>query len=414
MRWMRVLKRGLYGYKEELDIKALDDEGIFASGDKIKKYIPNIEDRDIENFIIVKSKLLYIGTNESENRVAQKLGLGDIGSGFSDAKAVIKEVQSIVDGVIELEDENNSNIPEDLENQNTETSKGVIGVQLVDRESHLIDGKWNILIDYDKNNKETERFESGYYWLKKGETYDINGKKINFKNDYVVNYNTKEYSVLSERVVNWNQNNVLAVPEKDESGKKVLALNLDTLSFENGQWKEHDENTVTSKSGETSGQEKFEDFYVKKDQGDTGYSVNTGIQKTGDVVYDENNGALKFNESAENKEGEGGYIKLSKTGDGESIDFSNGFTFELYGKLSRVWYTKDNSNINGRSGFFCKMSSLNSSYFQSLRFGFCDGGTFAKFSGVSSCYGKHGKLETTSSGNCKFLRGFGFFRTIVC
>ena len=54
----------------------------------------------------------------------------------------------------------------------------------------------------------------------------------------------------------------------------------------------------------------------KEDKEDENYSVNTGIQKTGDVVYDKNSGALKFNENSEkNPTGEGGYIKLSKAGD---------------------------------------------------------------------------------------------------
>ena len=378
---MRVLKQDLYGYKEELEVKAVNDEGIFASGDKIKKYIPNIEDRDIENFIIVKSKLLYIGTNESETSVAEKLGLGDIGSGFSDAKAVIEEVQAIVDGVLGL------------------TKDKEIGVKLVDRGSHLIDGTWNILIDYDKNNEETGRYEGGYYWLKKGEKYKIDNKEIEFKNDYVVNYKTKEYSVLSERVVNWNQNNVLAVPEY-ENGKKVLALNLDTLSFENGQWKKHE-----NESEGTTGQEEFEDFYVKKEQGDENYSVNTGIQKTGDVVYDKNSGALKFNEDSEkNPKGEGGYIKLSKAGDDESVDFSNGFTFEIYFRFKDGGYDFKNGTEKEdySMGLFCRIPTLQSDIFKALRFGFAKAPTgtaftIAKFFSDSKPYGSKEDQVWTSA-----------------
>ena len=44
-------------------------------------------------------------------------------------------------------------------------------------------------------------------------------------------------------------------------------------------------------------------------------------------------GKIKFNEdSINNPAGEGGYLKLLKSG----VDFSNGFTFEFYGNLSRA------------------------------------------------------------------------------
>ena len=288
------------GYKEDMEMKIFGDSEVYASKDKLKEYIPTLEEKDKDKFVIIKSKLLYIGTNELESEVAKKLGLGGGSSNSSNSESAIKEIQSIIDGVIGLEDKDNSKVPENVESQNTDTKDGAIGIKLVDRETHLIDGKWNILIDYNKNNEETGRYESGYYWLKKGTEYTIGSNKLKFENDYVVNYEKKEYQILSERMVNWNQNNVLAVPEKDEEGNRILALNLDTMSFANGTWKKS-ENTQSVESKEVSTtEESFENFYVKENSSDDDYKVDTGIQKTGDVVYDETTKALKFNEDSNN------------------------------------------------------------------------------------------------------------------
>lgn len=398
------------GYKEDMEMKIFGDSEVYASKDKLKEYIPTLEEKDKDKFVIIKSKLLYIGTNELESEAAKKLGLGGGSSNSSNSESAIKEIQSIIDGVIGLEDKDNSKVPDSPDTQNTNTETGVIGIKLVDRETHLIDGKWNILIDYNKNNEETGRYESGYYWLKKGTEYTIGSNKLKFENDYVVNYEKKEYQILSERMVNWNQNNVLAVPEKDEEGNRILALNLDTMSFANGTWKKS-ENTQSVESKEVSTtEESFENFYVKENSSDDDYKVDTGIQKTGDVVYDKNNGALKFNESADNKKGEGGYIKLSGTGDNENIDFSNGFTFELFGKLSRTIYDNGNNDLNKKNlGLFCKMADLSGVYTNSMRFGLCQGGTVARFFSSSDWSGECSNMATDKSGLC-YLRDVDFLK----
>ena len=407
------------GYKEDMEMKIFGDSEVYASKDKLKEYIPTLEEKDKDKFVIIKSKLLYIGTNELESEAAKKLGLGGGSSNSSNSESAIKEIQSIIDGVIGLEDEDNSKVPENVESQNTDTKDGAIGIKLVDRETHLIDGKWNILIDYNKNNEETGRYESGYYWLKKGTTYKINEEDIEFKNDYVVNYEKKEYQILSERIVNWNQNNVLAVPEKDKEGNRILALNLDTMSFANGIWR-NSENTQSVESKEVSTtEESFENFYVKENSSDDDYKVDTGIQKTGDVVYDETRKALKFNEDNNNTKGEGGYVKLAKTEEGGKIDFSNGFTFEMYCNLSRILTGGSLYENSKFMGLFCRMNNLAGKCDSSMRFGYGQDNVFAKFFGASQENINGSRMIVDNLGGVKFIgespfkENEDFYMTIV-
>ena len=165
-------------YKEELEISCIDDQEVYAVKEKMKKYISSLEDNDLDKFVIVKSKLLYIGTDEKELDVANKLGLGgDIDS--SDSKATVKEIQAIIDEVVELKDDFESQIPSsDTDKvgnpENTNSNNGIIGTRLFDRNDlNLIYNTWNILIEYDRNNKETSRYGTDYYWLEKGKDYTL-------------------------------------------------------------------------------------------------------------------------------------------------------------------------------------------------------------------------------------------------
>ena len=345
-------------YDEELKTNCINDENVYAVKDKMKKYIPSLGEQDLDNFVVVKSKLLYVGTDETERDVANRLGLG--GGDNSDSKATITEIQEIIDGVIDLKDE----FPDSSENGNNNTENGFIGTKLLDRQNHLIDGSWNILIDY-KNNKETGRYENGY-WLEKGKTYIIDGKSLTFKNDYVVDYENREFNVLSSEKVNWNNGATLGVEDD-------IALNLDPMSLANGTWE------VSQDKDEVSGGI-FYDFYNN--------GANTGIKKVGDVIYDDSDKSLNFNKI---KDSPNGYLELEKNG----LDFQNGFTFEFFGSLSEnasksVFDSKEDS-----IGFFCKVDSLKDPHFtRSMRFGYQYWGTVCKFASVSSFVGEGEKLKT--------------------
>ena len=337
-------------YNEELGINCVDDTEVYAVREKMKDYIPSLEDDYLDKFVIVKSKLLYVGTDERELDVANRLGIGGGGEG-SDAGATVKEIQSIVDGVVELKDKFEDQIPSsDIDKvdspENTNSNNGIIGTRLFNRNSlNIANGTWNILIEYDRNNKETSRYGTNYYWLEKGKEYTIGEEKINFKNDYVINYNSKEFTVLSGRAVNWNVKATLGVSDS-------IALSLDPVSLAEGEWRDSGEYDDISKAN-------YYDFYVKSSGEDY---KNTGIRKIRDIEYNDETKSLEFNKSTDNENGEGGFLKLHEKG----LDFSNGFTFEFYGNLDRGIYQNklfQTGNVDTGLGLFGRMSSPYSRFF---------------------------------------------------
>ena len=389
-------------YDEEIKTNCVNDENVYAVKDKMKKYIPSIENEDLEKFVIIKSKLLYVGINEKETEIANRLGIGG-GEATSDAGATVQEVQAIVDGVVNVSEANKSKIPKNDtdkvgETEHTNDQDGLIGTRLFDRSGlNLAEGTWNILIEYDSGNREVERYGSGYYWLKKGQKYTIKGKEIDFKNDYVINYKDEEFTVLSGRAVNWNVNATLGVNEN-------IALNLDPMSLANGTWEENSEKDEVNK-------ENFYNFKVDKPDGS---KVDTGIKKVGDVNYDDENKSLEFNRSNSNEAGEGGYIKLSK----DKLDFSNGFTFEIYCNLDRLRY--DNGSDWGSSlGLFCRISGLKADYISSMRFGWCRDNLVCRIGpaiegktlhGTNGCYVINGGFRAE---DCGYGIGEDFYLTVT-
>ena len=223
-------------YDEELKVNTIEDNSVYGSGDKLKKYISKIEDRDKENFVIIKGKLLYIGLDEMEE-AARILGL----DGGINSKEAKEELRAIIDGVIELKDKFENQIPQnddDKINEETRnnTNEGIIGTRLYDRTKESVSNdKWNIVIEYDKENREIERYGSGYYLLEKGEKYEINGKELLFTNSYVINYQEKDYEIVSEDAINWNVKSTMGVSDN-------LPLNLDSMKLAGGEWREGEEN----------------------------------------------------------------------------------------------------------------------------------------------------------------------------
>ena len=393
-------------YNEELGINCVDDQEVYATKEKMKKYIPSLEDKDLENFVIVKSKLLYVGTDEKEIEIISRLGIGG-SSDSSDAGATVKEIQSIVDGVVDVSEENKEKVPMNdtdklEEKEHFNDSEGLIGTRLFDRRGvNLTNGNWNILIEYNSQNKEIARYGSGYYWLRKGQKYTIKGEEIDFKNDYVINYKDGEFTVLSGRAVNWNVDATLGVPDEIMDGKHTLALNLDPISLIDGEWID---------SG-TEDEEIHKNFYNFQVTDSGGKKIDTGIQKVGDVEYSNENKSLKFNESDTNKTGEGGYLQLYKAG----VSFKNGFTFEFYGNLSRFFYDNklfEAQDDNPGLGIFCRTRNLYGGDFQVMRFGPAENGWLGDFSDYGGdCWTGEGyKLKTDVYGDFGFFgdKNFGF------
>ena len=364
-------------YKEELELNAVNEIEIYASSDAIKNYIPSMTEKDIEKFVIMKRELLYIENDELELKAAEACGIGTAQAADETTSNSINEVKAVISGVINLSSnvDDKFKVPEDdftVTTDTNDTSVGLIGTRLYDKNS-INSETWNIVIEYNSSNQEVARYGSGYYWLKAGETYIIDGKSMKFENDFVVDYANKTYIALSGRAVNWNLDATLAVTDG-------LVLNIDPMSLADGEWRQNAEDNS------------FYDFYVKDNK--TGKEENKEIQKTGDVVYDATVRALRFNEdSVNNPTGEGGYVKLMKSG----VDFSNGFSFEIYANLSRLRY--DNGSGKECSSLFCRIPVLDASYTKSIRFGVASDRTICKFYHESTWTGTGNILKIGSSGN---------------
>ncbi len=302
-------------WKEELALNTVEDTTITCAKENMKNYIQSMEDDYLEKFVIANSELLYIGDDEQEKEVCRNLDINDdVGS-----SGVASDIITIYDKVLSI---------------NSEMTEEFIGEVLYNKDGAHLDN-WNLVITYDSLGNELDRYGTGYYLLKAG-TYTINGENINLTQDYVINYENKFLKGLGN-YKQWNLESTLAFTDG-------LVLNVDPMNLTTGRW--------VSDSIE-EGVEYFEEN-----------GVNTGLKKAGDVVYDNNIKALRFNESDDNPEGSGGYLKLTRT----NVDFSNGFTFELYANLKRLRYHIEGDEYAGM-GLFCRIPTLESNCFEALRFG---------------------------------------------
>ena len=327
----------------------------------MKNYIQTLSDEDVDKFVIINGALGYIGENTEEKEIAENLEINATMSG-SGAEAV-EDIQNIVNKVITLKD--SVTVPAD---DSMATPSGLVGIRLYDKTSQNGD-RWRIVIDYNDLNQEIGRYGSGNYLLKAGETYNINGENVSFSKDYIVNYKDATMMGLIDKAVEWSLESTLAVNEG-------LVLNIDPTNVADGNW--------------------------------------TGLTKHGDVKYDATSKTLLFNEdSVNNPNGEGGYLETTRSG----IDFSEGFTFEIYANLSRMRY--DNGSGYSGLGLFCRMPSLNSSFTNSMRFcGWTEEDTICKFYGYSSWKGEGKNLWTEESGSikansCGYSENEDFYLTFV-
>ena len=375
-------------YKEELELNAVEEMEIYASSETIKNYIPSMSDKDIEKFVIMKRELLYIENNELEIKAAEACGIGTAQAADETTSNSINEVKAVIGGVINLSSNSGDSykVPEDdftVTTNTNDTSVGLIGTRLYDKNS-INSETWNIVIEYNSANQEIARYGSGYYWLKAGETYVIDGKSMKFENDFVVDYANKTYIALSGRAVNWNLDATLAVTDG-------LVLNIDPMSLADGEWRQN------------ASDSNFYDFYVKDNK--TGKEENKEIQKTGDVVYNSINKSLIFNRNISEAEtyGEGGYLKLYKN----DVDFTDGFTFEMYFNIPFYTYINGEEGNTRRMALFSRMQSLDMPIFtSSLRCAIAVDHLWIKTYGSSSWYDSGINCNTDNPGNIN-IKNFG-------
>ena len=352
------LKQKFAKYKEELELGMFGQ--VTVAGEQMKNYIQTLSDEDVDKFVIINGALGYIGEDTEEKEIAESLEINATMSG-SGAEAV-EDIQNIVNKVITLKD--SVTVPAD---DSMATPSGLVGIRLYDKTSQNGD-RWRIVIDYNDLNQEIGRYGSGNYLLKAGKTYNINGENVSFSKDYIVNYKDATMIGLTDKAVEWSLESTLAVNEG-------LVLNIDPTNVADGNW--------------------------------------TGLTKHGDVKYDATSKALLFNEdSVNNPNGEGGYLETTRSG----IDFSDGFTFEIYANLSRMRY--DNGSGYPGLGMFCRMPTLNSIYHMSMRFGISNGQTICKFNYNSSWTGTIENMFTMGTGdiqitNCGYSENEDFYLTFV-
>ena len=328
-------------YNEKLNL--ILNRDMTCAGESMEKYIPGMDKNDIEKFIIINGRLAYIGDDEQELQIAQSLGIETAMSGGG--SETMNDVMNITDKVFVATKD--IVLPAD---DTAPTPAGLIGKRLYDKTSLNME-TWNMVIDYDSNNKEKGRYGSGYYLLEPG-TYNINGEDITFSGKYILDYKKGTLIGLSDRAVEWSINTSLAV-------KDGLVLNIDPTNLADGNW--------------------------------------TGITKHGDVVYNPSTKALVFNCSESNDGGIGGYLELKRN----DVDFSNGFTFEIYANILRKEYQSHTYASSSKKGLglFCRMPTLESSYTQALRFGYTQANTICKFNSASSWNGSGSRMSTGSTGS---------------
>ena len=189
-----------------------DANNVNCVGSEMKRYIPSLEDNDLEEFVIYKGKLMYIGSNESRSQIANSLG---IESGSETTKDIVK-VTDIVNTIC-------SSITPPADDTE-ETPSGCIGTRLYDKNNQN-STNWRLVIEYSNSNQEKARYGSGWFLLKSGTILE-DGTEI--KNDYVINYKTNEMALLSN-YKEWTLSSQLAVTDS-------IILNIDAKNLSDGTW----------------------------------------------------------------------------------------------------------------------------------------------------------------------------------
>ncbi len=205
-------KTKLASYKESVILESVDfgensKSGIYY-GEKIKEYIPNIKEEHINEFLVLKNVLIYIGNNEDMIRYCKELDI-DVNSNGLDS-IIISEYIANIDVNSELTDID-------------KTPEEYIGIRLYDRtvENSL---NWKVLVEYNEENVQTDMKGSDWYIIETGTI--INGYEVS--TPYLINYKTSEVKLVQNYKV-WDINSTLAVSDG-------LVLNIDSKNMESGEW----------------------------------------------------------------------------------------------------------------------------------------------------------------------------------
>lgn len=214
-------------YQEELEVYAIgsEKEKVNAYKSETKKYITSMEERDSNDFLIIRGNLYYIGiANKEAEEATRKLGIEykpELGEEYSELWYYIS-----------------NSTQEELEQQ--------FGRKLYSKNSEN-STNWAIVIEYTNDNKnEINRYGSGYYYLKAGASYQNEGNSIRVKHSYIVNPIESSIQIV-ENETYWDINSTLGVSQG-------LVLNLDPTNLKNQEWtgiEKHGDVTINEKIMDT-------------------------------------------------------------------------------------------------------------------------------------------------------------------
>ena len=128
-------------YNEKLNL--ILNKDMTCAGESLKKYIPGIDEEDLSKFIIINGKLAYIGEDPQEMEIAAGIGIETSLSGSATMDDVVNVTDKLFVATKDIV------LPAD---DTVATPAGLIGKRLYDKTSLNME-TWNVLIDYDSNNK---------------------------------------------------------------------------------------------------------------------------------------------------------------------------------------------------------------------------------------------------------------------
>ena len=215
---------------------------------------------------------------------------------------------------------------------NTEDESSKLGKKLVDRS--LENGStWDIIVE--KSN--SKAYGTGWYYIEKGQDIEGFGKA---NNAFVVNYETGEIIELEEENYNnFNYKSTIAVTDR-------IIFNLDSANVDLNKesWGKNTTLYYYDNSKYGTVEERKKAFNEEKGKNVETYPEGYDRQKSENIseYIDKKTGAFNF--SGNN------YIEIKSDGE---YDFTNGLTFEFYGKiLDRVQAVYSGYRFTGLFGFW--------------------------------------------------------------
>ena len=347
-------------YKEELDFSIVGysnqkdgewkEKKITAFHSNIKKYIPSIEDGEVEDYAIISNQLYYLGEDELYQNVAVSQGI-KIMEDASSTTAYINEVERLgVVSVLETigktsftkQDESGNEVEmgEKLYSKNPDNSR-----------------IWNVVTEVE-DNKLKRTYGTGWTYIPAGET--IEGMGL-LKNAYMIDFANKE-------IVQFDKDIHVKMGVKDAAvATENLIFNADPSVME--AYNNSVKNGTTFDISELGENIRF--YGYNNDTGKSDNWENPDLSKAFTASSFEFDGIndyirIEYDDPENVQEG----VKTPK-----QVLAENGFTFEFYGIVNDGTSYLDNGSTyeDLYTGLFCYWNG-NENNQASFRFGLGENG----------------------------------------